>query len=43
MQEEMNKAMAQLNETVGDDVPTLNEVQREDRGALRQGQGVAAS
>jgi len=27
MQEEMNKAMAQLNETVGDDVPTLKEVQ----------------
>ncbi len=27
MQEEMNAAMTQLNETVGDDVPTLNEVQ----------------
>ena len=27
MQEEMNKAMTQLNETVGDDVPTLKEVQ----------------
>lgn len=27
MQEEMNTAMAQLNETVGDDVPTFNEVQ----------------
>ena len=27
MQEEMNSAMAQLNETVGDDVPTLKEVQ----------------
>jgi phage shock protein A len=27
MQEEMNAAMAQLNETVGDDVPTLREVQ----------------
>ena len=39
MQEEMNKAMAQLNETVGDDVPTLNEVRGEDRGPLRQGQG----
>jgi phage shock protein A len=26
MQEEMNKAMSQLNESVGDDVPTLNEV-----------------
>jgi phage shock protein A len=26
MQEEMNKAMSQLTETVGDDVPTLNEV-----------------
>jgi phage shock protein A len=28
MQEEMNGAMAQLTETVGDDVPTLNEVQQ---------------
>jgi phage shock protein A len=28
MQEEMNKAMTQLNETVGDDVPTLSEVQQ---------------
>lgn len=27
MQEEMNSAMTQLNETVGDDVPTLKEVQ----------------
>jgi phage shock protein A len=27
MQEEMNEAMAQLNETVGDDVPTLREVE----------------
>jgi phage shock protein A len=27
MQEEMNKAMSQLNETVGDDVPSLREVQ----------------
>ena len=27
MQEEMNKAMSQLSETVGDDVPTLKEVQ----------------
>jgi phage shock protein A len=27
MQEEMNKAMTQLNETVGDDVPSLKEVQ----------------
>jgi phage shock protein A len=27
MQEEMNKAMSQLQETVGDDVPTLNQVQ----------------
>ena len=26
MQEQMNKAMASLNEAVGDDVPTLNEV-----------------
>jgi phage shock protein A len=28
MQEELNSAMGQLNETVGDDVPTLNEVQQ---------------
>ena len=28
MQEQMNTAMAQLQETVGDDVPTLNEVQQ---------------
>lgn len=28
MQEEMNKAMTQLQETVGDDVPTLDEVQQ---------------
>jgi phage shock protein A len=28
MQEGLNKAMGQLNETVGDDVPTLNEVQQ---------------
>lgn len=28
MQEEMNKAMAQLQETVGDEVPTFNEVQQ---------------
>ena len=28
MQEEMNSAMAQLTETVGDDVPTLGEVQQ---------------
>ena len=27
MQEEMNKAMTQLNETVGDDVPTFEEVE----------------
>src|SRR5690606_21672477 len=27
MQEEMNEAMAQLSETVGDDVPTLKEVE----------------
>ena len=39
MQEQMNKAMAQLNETVGQDVPTFNEVQRQDREPLREGQG----
>ena len=33
MQEEMNTAMSQLSETVGDDVPTLNEVGRRSRPA----------
>ena len=39
MQEQMNKAMASLSETVGQDVPTLRRGPRQDRGPLRQGQG----
>ena len=40
MQEEMNSAMASLTETVGDDVPTFNEVQEKIEARLREGQGV---
>ena len=39
MQEQVNKAMASLSETVGEDVPDLRRGAREDRGPLRQGQG----
>ena len=41
MQEEMNKAMSQLSETVGDDVPTLNEVR--EKIELRYAKASAAS
>jgi phage shock protein A len=41
MQEEMNAAMEQLNETVGDDVPTLREV--EDKIQARYAKAKAAS
>ncbi len=41
MQEEMNKAMTQLNETVGDDVPTLKEV--EDKIQARYAKAKASS
>ena len=41
MQEEMNKAMSQLNETVGDDVPTLNEVR--EKIEIRYAKASAAS
>jgi phage shock protein A len=41
MQEEMNSAMTQLNETVGDDVPTLREV--EDKIQARYAKAKAAS
>ena len=41
MQEEMNSAMEQLNETVGDDVPTLKEV--EDKIQARYAKAKAAS
>jgi len=41
MQEEMNSAMQQLNETVGDDVPTLREV--EDKIQARYAKAKAAS
>ena len=39
MQEEMNSAMAQLNESVGADVPIAGGGPGEDPGPLRQGQG----
>jgi phage shock protein A len=41
MQEEMNSAMNQLNETVGDDVPTLKEV--EEKIQIRYAKAMAAS
>jgi phage shock protein A len=41
MQEEMNVAMKQLNETVGDDVPTLREV--EDKIQARYAKAKAAA
>jgi len=41
MQEEMNSAMTQLNETVGDDVPTLREV--EEKIQIRYAKAKAAS
>ena len=41
MQEEMNSAMSQLTETVGDDVPTLSEVQ--DKIEVRYAKAKAAS
>jgi len=41
MQEEMNSAMEQLNETVGDDVPTLKEV--EDKIQIRYAKAKAAA
>jgi phage shock protein A len=41
MQEEMNTAMNQLNETVGDDVPTLKEV--EEKIQVRYAKAKAAS
>jgi phage shock protein A len=41
MQEEMNRAMTQLNETVGDDVPTLKEV--EDKIQARYARAKAAN
>ena len=41
MQEEMNKAMSQLTETVGDDVPTLNEVR--EKIEIRYAKASAAS
>ena len=39
MQEQVNKAMASLSETVGEDVPTFDEVRDKIEAALRQGQG----
>ena len=39
MQEQMNRSVASLSATVGEDVPTFAEVPREDRDPLRPGQG----
>ena len=41
MQEEMNKAMSQLNETVGDDVPSLKEVQDKIEARYAKAKGMA--
>ena len=41
MQEQMNKAMSSINQTVGDDVPTLNEVR--DKIEARYAKATAAS
>ena len=41
MQEEMNTAMAQLNESVGDDVPTLAEVQEKIQARYAKAKGTA--
>ena len=41
MHEEMNEAMAQLNETVGDDVPTLGEVEEKIQARYAKARAVA--
>lgn len=41
MHEQMNSAMAQLNATVGDDVPTFEEVQRKIDARLAKAQGMS--
>ena len=41
MHEQMNSAMAQLNATVGDDVPTFEEVRRKIDSRLAKAQGMA--
>lgn len=41
MQEAMNKAVAQLTSTLGDDVPTLAEVRKKIDGRLARAQGMA--
>lgn len=41
MQEEMNEAMTQLNETVGDDVPTLKEVEEKIQARYAQARAVS--
>ena len=40
MQEQMNKAMTQLSETVGDEVPTFERGAQQDREAPREGSGL---
>ena len=41
MQEQMNRAMASLNETVGQDVPTFNEVQEKIEARYAKAKGMA--
>ena len=41
MQEEMNAAMAQLSETVGDDVPTLSEVEEKIQARYARAKGMS--
>ena len=41
MQEQMNKAMAQLSETVGEDVPTFNEVRDKIEARYAKANGMA--
>jgi phage shock protein A len=41
MQEQMNKAMAQLNATIGDDVPTFEQVREKIERRLARAQGTA--
>jgi phage shock protein A len=41
MREEMNKAMTQLTATVGDEVPTFEEVRRKIEGRLAKAEGMA--
>ncbi len=41
MQEQMNKAMAQLSETVGEDVPTFEEIREKIEGRYAKAKGMS--